>query len=160
MEGPRLFRRRFIPDETVELKNDEILKLDEDTLLTRWKALKPRKDFTCGMSCLFLKKGWKISRVMDDSGNCLYTYCDIVDVDFDVKNNIILFSDLLVDVVVYDNGFVKVLDIAEVSDALDLGLITVDTAKRALRLLDGLLRVIYSGKFQELLSMFQMEALI
>jgi predicted RNA-binding protein associated with RNAse of E/G family len=160
MDRPKLYRRRFIPNETVELKNDEIIRLDEDILLTKWKVLKPRDDFSHGVSCFHLKKGWKISRMMDDGNNCLYTYCDIMEIVRNYKENFILFNDLLVDVIVYDDGFVKVLDMAEVSDALDLGLITIEMAKSALRILDSLLDVIYSGRFEELLESFKSEALL
>ncbi|MDR1540755.1 MAG: DUF402 domain-containing protein [Clostridiales bacterium] len=152
MDRPKLFRRRFIPDETVELKNDEILMLDEDILVTKWDVLKPRSDFTHGVSCFYMKKGWKISRIMDARDKWLYTYCDIIETCKNEKDNIILFNDLLVDVIVYDNGFVKVVDAGEISEALDKNLITVDMAKKALRILDDLLELIYAGRFQELLS--------
>jgi hypothetical protein len=160
MQIPKLYRRRFIPDELVELKDDEILRLDDEVLLTRWKTLKPRKDFSGGVSCTFFDKGWKVSRIMDNQGNCLYTYCDIVEVIKDGNGEFILINDLLVDVIVYEDGFVKVLDMAEIAEALDEHLITVETAKKALRLLDDLLGVIYSGKFGDLLEAFKAEALL
>lgn len=35
----RLYRKRLIPEECVELKDDEILRLDENVIVTRWKCL-------------------------------------------------------------------------------------------------------------------------
>ena len=43
MEQIRLFRRRFLPDEVTELKDDTVLFLSDDLILTKWNVLKPRK---------------------------------------------------------------------------------------------------------------------
>ncbi|MDR3238877.1 MAG: DUF402 domain-containing protein [Clostridiales bacterium] len=152
MNQPKLFRRRFIPDELVELKNDVILRMDENVIVTEWTALKPRKDFTHGQSVFLTQKGWKISRFLDAREKCLYTYCDIIEICRDDRENTILFNDLLVDVIVYEDGFVKVMDTGELADALAQRLISVDTAIKALRLLDDLLQVIYAGRLPELLE--------
>ena len=45
MDEIKLYRRRFIPEETVFLKDDIIEKADGDIIITRWKTLKPRKEF-------------------------------------------------------------------------------------------------------------------
>jgi len=75
---------------------------------------------------------------------CIYIYCDIIEVE--LNDNEYLFTDLLADVIVYENGFTKVLDLAEIPEALDEGLITLDQAKKALIVLDKLLNMIYDGK--------------
>lgn len=147
---PALYRRRYIPDETVRLQDDEILSVSDEIILTRWKALKPRKDFTHGRSCYFMKRGFKISYFIDEHECRIYTYCDIIETVFNEAENAYTFNDLLVDVIIYDNGFVKVLDLGEIADALEQELITVETAKKSLRLLDELLALIYSGRFSEL----------
>ena len=36
MSRPRLFRRRFIPDENIELKDDMILALEPNLIITSW----------------------------------------------------------------------------------------------------------------------------
>ena len=144
---PTLIRRRFIPDETIAL-NDEILLANGDFILTNWKVLHPVHDFDSGRSCYFLKKGFKLSRFYRDGEPLDFIYCDLIETE--VTEDGYVFSDLLIDVLVYDSGFVKVADVGEVSDALDRNLISVDTAKKALRLLDSLLEIIYSGKFGEL----------
>ncbi|MCL2462444.1 MAG: DUF402 domain-containing protein [Defluviitaleaceae bacterium] len=144
---PTLTRRRFIPNESIPL-NDEIIRADGEIILTKWNVLHPVHDFDNGRSCYFLKKGFKLSRFYRGDKPLDYIYCDMIDAEPAGGGYII--NDLLIDVLVYDSGFVKVVDVGEVSDALDDGLISVDMAKKALRLLDNLLETIYSGRFREL----------
>jgi predicted RNA-binding protein associated with RNAse of E/G family len=152
MTKPKLYRRRFIPDELIELKNDEILRVDDEIILTRWNVLKPRNDFTHGESVFFLKRGWKISRFYDANDNCVYIYCDIIEIVRDECKNAILFNDLLVDVIVYENGMVKVLDLGEMADAIAQKLISSELAVMALRRLEDLLQLIYAGRLTKLLE--------
>ena len=144
--GTKLYRRRYIPNENVLLKDDVILLQDESTIVTKWNVLKPRKDFTHGYSCYLLDYGFKISLYIDANERVLYHYCDIIQTEYDADADVYTFHDLLVDVIVMPNGFVRVMDVGEVSEALEAGLITVDTAKRALTLLERLLGIIYSGQ--------------
>lgn len=46
MTNLKLFRRRFIPEEIVELKDDKILSMDKNNniIITKWNVLKPRND--------------------------------------------------------------------------------------------------------------------
>lgn len=150
MEKPTLYRRRFIPDETVMLKDDVIEHMDDEVIVTRWRVLKPRKDFQMGRSCYFLRRGFKVSRFMDADGRCVYHYCDIIDAERNPAENAYVFNDLLVDVIVYNDGFVKVMDLGEVPEAVERKLITAETAMRALARADELLRIIYAGRFHEL----------
>ena len=46
----------------------------------------------------------------------------------------------------YPDGKVEVVDLEEIADALDKKIITVSDAKKSLRRLDSLLKIIYSGK--------------
>ncbi|MDR1532268.1 MAG: DUF402 domain-containing protein [Clostridiales bacterium] len=155
MNPPVLLRRRFIPDETTVLADDKILALDNDLIITLWRTLKPRKDIAGGCSIYFLKKGFKVSRCLDANGVCVYTYCDIFECEYDGGSNTYSFNDLLIDVLVYPDGFVKVVDLGELSQALSLGLITVDMAKLALERADSLLDIIYGGRLAELTKYFQ-----
>ena len=50
MKKPVLFRKRYIPSEIVELKDDIILYRDDSMLITRWTTLKPRHDIAGGIS--------------------------------------------------------------------------------------------------------------
>ena len=147
---PKLYRRRFIPDEKIHLKNDEIVKIDNDVIITKWKSLKPRKDISHGISCVFLKKNIKVSKVFDTDNSLVYYYCDIIDVDYDETTNSYTTNDLLVDVLVLPDGFVKVVDLGEIPEALDKRFITNDDVKNILLYLDRLLQIIYNKKFKEL----------
>lgn len=144
---PKIYRRRFIPDEKVLLKDDIILEINSDVIITKWKVLKKREDFHSGVSCYFLKENIKVSKFISESGDLLYWYCDIIDWEYDEKTNTYIFNDLLIDIIVYEDGFVKVVDIGEVSSALRDGLIDVKLAEKALSAADNLLNTIYSGKF-------------
>jgi len=149
MQKLRLYRRRFIPNETIELRNDQIIRADDSIIVTKWNTIKPKAGFSHGVSCYFLGLGWKISRFLNDSGECVYTYCDIIEPIRDADENSILINDLLVDIIVYNNGEVKVVDLGEVAEALENGLIDAGTAAKALRRTDELLGVIYEGRLDE-----------
>lgn len=147
-----LFRRRFIPDEIIHLKDDEILFFSKDMIITKWKTLNPRADFTDGYSCYFTDRGFKVSQFYNN-GAFQYTYCDIIETEF--HEDKIIFNDLLVDVVITAEGFVKVLDLGEISEALDKELITQEQAKKALTVADELLSIIYSSNFEKLMEPFE-----
>lgn len=151
MDCIKLYRKRFIPEEIVFLKDDVVLEADEDKIITKWDALKPRGDFVGGYSYYYLKKGYKISKFIDNNGNLVYYYCDIIDVAFDEIENSYIFTDLLADVIVYEDERVEVVDLAEIAEALDRNLITQELAKKALRILDELLNIIYNSGMQSLL---------
>ena len=150
MTNPILYRRRIIPDECVLLKDDIILSCDEDTIVTQWNALHPKKDLHHGASCYFLKEGYKVSKFCREDGSLLYWYCDIVDYDYDTLFNKLIVSDLLADVIIYPDGFVKVVDLDELVTALEARSISLDTLKASLNKLNKLLNVIYAGNFTSL----------
>lgn len=148
----KLYRKRFIPEETVFLKDDKILYSDENVIVTKWNVLKPRNDFEKGYSCYFLKKGFKISKFIDKDGKLFYYYCDIIETEYVNEENTFIFMDLLADIIVYENGFVKVVDIGEITDALNKHLIDIELAKSALKRLDELLTIIYAGDLKKLIK--------
>ncbi len=147
MEHPVLYRKRIIPEECIRLKDDIILTCNEDYILTSWNALKPKKDLHHGYSCYFLKDGIKVSKFCDSDRSLLCWYCDIVEYDYNRDTNVLTVVDLLADVVVYPDGFVKVMDLDELVTALDAGLITPDILKLSLLTVNRLLEIIYNGKF-------------
>lgn len=149
-EGLQLFRHRYIPEEFTPLSEDEILRLDDNLLVTRWKTLKPRQDFVGGTSAFFMDKGWKVSKIVDCEGNVTHWYCDIIDIVKNEENNSIIYEDLLFDVVVYPNGKLKVLDSDEAADAFEKGLITKEQLLKGLRSMNELLNQIYQGRFDRL----------
>ena len=57
---------------------------------------------------------------------------------------------LLADVIVYPDGFVKVVDIGEMAQALEENLITVPQLKSALHSLNSLLERVYAGDMPSL----------
>lgn len=149
MSRPRLFRRRFIPDENIELKDDMILALEPNLIITSWNVLKPRRDISRGVSAYFIDKGIKVSKVFDNAGQMVYWYCDIIETHYDEKENTYTFNDLLIDVVVYPDGQVEVLDMDEFADALEQGILSVGTIAHAMRATDDLLHTIYAGEFEK-----------
>ena len=149
MSRPRLFRRRFIPDENIELKDDMILALEPNLIITSWNVLKPRRDISRGVSAYFIDKGSKVSKVFDNAGQMVYWYCDIIETHYDKKENTYTFNDLLIDVVVYPDGQVEVLDMDEFADAMEQGILSVGTIAHAMRATDDLLHTIYAGEFEK-----------
>lgn len=147
MKDLKLFRRRYIPNEKILLKDDIILSTEENIIVTKWRVLKPRKDFTNGYSCYFIQEGFKVSKFFNDDNTCVYIYCDIIETEFFEDENAFVFNDLLIDVIIYENNFVKVVDIAEVAKALDENIITLSQAKDTLLKTDKLLDLIYNSKF-------------
>ena len=60
-----------------------------------------------------------------------------------------MFTDLLADVIIDNNGLVRVVDLDELADAHKEHVISDQLLDTALRRLDSLLNVIYSGEFIE-----------
>jgi len=147
-----LYRRRLIPDECVSLHDDIILYMDEEVLVTSWKTLHPKKDFDHGFSCYYLKEGCKISCFYHADNTLLYYYCDIISSEYDQHSGRLTVTDLLADVIVYPDGFVKICDLDELVSAHDRGLISTDLLKTSIGSLHRLLEMIYAGKLKDLLS--------
>ena len=152
---PVIYRRRYIPDENVCLRNDTIIYYDQSVLITKWTALRPRSDFDNGISCYLIDKGIKISKFFLDK-RLIYHYIDIIEAQISPDSYEIVFNDLLIDVVVENSGFVKVLDLGQVPVALEQGLITREQAMSALKISSWLLDIIYKGNFDDLLQYFDM----
>ena len=147
MADPRLFRKRYIPEEVVDISGDEILYHDEKMIITSWKPINPREDISGGISFAFLEEGYKISRFNKGNGEFAYWYCDIIDVEYEENTNTYTFVDLLLDVKILPDGKVMVLDLDELADAQEKFLITQMQACDSLRKLNSLLKIIYKGEF-------------
>lgn len=150
MNELKLYRKRLIPDECILLKDDEILHIDPEVIITKWNTLHPKKTLHHGYSCYFLDRGFKVSKFYDHDGNLISWYCDIITHTYDSETNTYIFTDLLVDVIVYPDGFVRVVDLDELADAQRDGLISVENMQKALRRTDKLLSLIYKGAFGKL----------
>lgn len=147
-----LYRKRYIPDETIRLDNDEILKYEDNLLITRWDTISAHKDFVGGVSAFFFDNGWKVSKFLDAKGEVCFWYCDIVEIIKNEEENSITCVDLLFDIIVYPNGYFKVVDCDEAADALEQGLITKEQLLKALRSMNELLSLIYNDRFDRLQS--------
>lgn len=150
MDDLKIYRRRMIPDECILLKDDIILEKTPDRIITKWNTLKPRRDFHHGYSCYYLNLGYKVSKFYREDDTLLYWYCDIVDYRYQAAENALIVTDLLADVVIYPDGYIKVLDVNELAIALEKKLCEPQVITQALRKLDSLLNLIYDDKFDTL----------
>lgn len=150
MNTLKLYRKRFIPEELVFLKNDLILVQEESLIVTKWTALHPRNDIAGGISAYYIDKGIKVSKIFDKDSKLVYWYCDIIQMKYGTAPDTLIIEDLLIDVILYEDGSVKILDLDELCDALDRKFISMEEAKYALRVLDTLLKIIYLGRFNTL----------
>lgn len=150
MALPMLYRRRFIPSELIYLKDDVILVNEENLIITKWLTLHPRKDIARGISAFYLDRGFKISKIFDTEGNVVYWYCDIIQVKKDNDKNTVVIEDLLIDVILYNDGSMRIMDLDELADALEQKLISQEEATYALRTLNRLLTIISDKAFHSL----------
>ena len=150
MEDLKLYRRRIIPEECVYLKDDILLYHDNEVIITKWNTLHPKKTLHHGYSCYFLERGFKVSKFYDHENQLISWYCDIIMHTFDADTNTYVFTDLLADVIIYPDGFVRVVDLDELADAQRDHLITPEEMQLALRHLDKLLSLIYKGAWPRL----------
>ena len=150
MKNPTLYRKRFIPDEVIELKNDVILECNDSILVTKWNALKKREDISTGYSCLYLKDGYKISKFLKADGSLLSWYCDIVTYDYNKKDNKLTTIDLLADVIIYPDGKMTVVDLDELYEAFEKKLIDLSLLKKSLLSLNRLLKEINENGIENL----------
>ena len=159
MDTPQFYRKRIIPEECVPLKDDVILEMNDDFIITKWNTLHPKKNLHHGYSCYFLKEGYKVSKFLKEDDSLLYWYCDIIKTDYDKETNTYIFTDLLADVIMYPDGFVKVVDIDEIAIALRKDKIPVEDIITLLTNLDKLLKVVYSEDFEIYKHMINVYAL-
>ena len=148
-----LYRKRFIPNELISLHKDEVVYANEELIVTRWNTLKPRTDFSHGISAYFLKKNCKVTKVLNTDSKLVYWYCDIMQIvdcsQTNDKEHVLVMEDLLIDVIVYPDGSVRVLDLDEAAEAAEQGLITQEMLYRSMRAANNLLQDIYTGNFKE-----------
>ena len=150
METIQMYRRRYIPDEKILLKDDVILSKSDNVIVTTWDVLHPRDDIDHGVSAYFLKEGFKVSKIFDKNNTFVYWYCDIIDVTTEDNDTTYVFHDLLTDVIIYPDGHAEVVDLDEISDALEQNLLPPSLIALSLRRTNALLQIIYGGKFDTL----------
>lgn len=150
MAVSKLYRRRLIPAECLLLKDDIIVEQNDEVLITKWKTIRPKPDFSHGCSCYFLQEGIKVSKIYRSDGSLVYWYCDIVDYDYDADSQSLTVIDLLADVILYPEGRMEVVDLDELAEAMERELITKEQMTTCLRNLNHLLSMIYRDKFDRL----------
>lgn len=145
-----LFRKRLIPDECVSLKDDIIIHQDDSHIITSWKTFHPKAEFSHGISYYLINDGFKVSNFYKEDNSLAYIYCDIIDTAYDAGTDTYVFTDLLADVLVYPDGRVKVVDLDELSEANETGLLSLDDLHKALHITNALLTEVYAGRFSAL----------
>ena len=150
MQHPDLYRKRYIPEQTNYLRDDTVYLCTPERIVTGWKTLRPRSDIARGLSLYCMEEGWKISKMFHADGHFVYWYIDIIEPEVRESENSIIFHDLLLDIVIYPDGDVKILDLDELADALDQHKIPEEFAVKALRRADTLLRRIRRGELAPL----------
>ena len=143
----KLYRKRYLPDEIVHLKDDIILYHDEFRIVTSWNTLKPRKDIKRGISAYFMEEGLKISKVFNEKDDVVYWYCDIIRTE--KKDTSLIFHDLLADIIVYPDGSLRVVDLDELGQLLQENKIDKAFVSDALLKTNFLLTQIYNGNFKK-----------
>lgn len=147
-----LYRKRLIPSECIHLKDDQIIHVDENAIITKWNTLRPKDEFAHGISFYCLSHGWKISKFYRADNSLAYIYCDIIDTSYDKTTDTYTFTDLLADVIIENNGLVRVVDLDELADACSTQIISNEMLVTALHRLNSLLTIIYSGEFQQFID--------
>lgn len=155
MKPLQIYRKRLIPAECLLLKDDIIVEQNESTIITKWKTLNPKTTFSHGCSCYFLNDGIKVSKFYRHDNSLLYWYCDVVSYDYNKDENSLIVTDLLADVIIHPDGNVKVVDLDELAEAFDRGLISPEQMSLCLHQLNNLLTLIYRDKFDRLQDHFQ-----
>lgn len=135
--------------ECVELKDDVIVYQDADRIVTIWNTLKPKKEFSHGISYYVMNEGIKVSKFYRDDNSLTYIYVDIIDTEYNREEDKFIFTDLIADVIVNENGNYRVVDLDELADAFKTNIISKDFIVASLHRLNNLLLSIYNGSFEE-----------
>ncbi len=135
--------------ECVELKDDVIVYQDADRIVTVWNTLKPKKEFSHGISYYVMNEGIKVSKFYRDDNSLTYIYVDIIDTEYNKEEDKFIFTDLIADVIVNEDGNYRVVDLDELADAFKSDIISKDYLVASLNRLNNLLLSIYSGSFKE-----------
>ena len=143
-----VIRRRYIPDEVITLNQDTIYYVSDELIVSGWKAIRLRQDISGGFSAYYPKLGIKTSKLFDGNGNLLYWYNDISELNF--NGNDINFTDLLIDLIVFPNKSIKILDFDEFADAIEKNYITKEQEIKALKSFHTLLDYIYNNNYATL----------
>lgn len=150
-----IYRKRFIPNETILLKDDILITSNDDYLLTSWTSLKPRKDLAKGASLYLFKENIKISKFYGHDGSFLCWYCDVVDYETNEMPSRLTVVDLLADIVIKPDFSYSVLDLDELALAKEQNFIDERRLLLSLRTVNHLLNdILLTGRFPALQEPF------
>nr|WP_315101110.1 DUF402 domain-containing protein [uncultured Catonella sp.] len=138
-------RKRYIPNEVITLNHDIIYYVSDELIVSGWKAIRLRQDISGGFSVYYPKLGIKTSKLFDSDDRLLYWYNDISELVFNGNN--INFTDLLIDVIIYPDNSIRIMDIDEFSEAINQKLITKEQEIKALNSFHTLLNYIYNNEY-------------
>lgn len=138
-------RKRYIPNEVITLNHDVIYHVSDELIVSGWKAIRLRQDISGGFSAYYPNLGIKTSKFFDGNGELLYWYNDISELYF--SGNDINFTDLLIDVVIFPDNSIKIMDIDEFAEAIEKKLITKEQEIKALNSFHNLLNYIYNNEY-------------
>ena len=149
MRDLTIIRKRYIPNEEIDISSDRILVDTKDILITKWLPINPRKDIAWGISYVNFNDNYKISRFYGKNDEFLFWYCDIIEAakEQSGEQRRYVFTDLLLDVVIYPNMHYEIKDMEELSEAFETGLIDKRQYDVSLGALERLLKNIQSGEF-------------
>ena len=74
MGVPKLYRKRYMPNEIVHLKDDIITYQAENVMVTKWDVLHPKAKFSHGVSCYYMDKGWIPIYAMENVLSMFHSY--------------------------------------------------------------------------------------
>lgn len=142
----KLYRKRYFPDEEVDISGDEILYLDDDLLVTKWQPINYRNDIGSGISFWYFNKNIKVSKLYDKELKFKSYYIDMCryEIEKDVKYKIV---DLLADVVVNPDMTYKVLDFDELTEYLEKEAITPKEFMQSIKAFTKVITDINDGVF-------------
>lgn len=143
----KMYRKRFIPNEIIDISSDEVLERNENVIVTKWKPIKAREDIGAGISYTFLKKGYKISKIYDNKGKFIYWYCDVLEHSYDEEKDEYIFTDLLADLKVYPDGKMEILDFDELAEAKKNEIITGAQLLSAIKSINTLIEMVQNNYF-------------
>ena len=141
-------RRRYIPDELISLSLDTIYHVSDELVVSGWKAIRLRPDISGGFSAYYPNLGIKVSKLFDGDNKLLYWYNDISELFF--NGNDINFTDLLIDLIIFPDNSIKILDLDEFAEAIEKNYITKEQEIKALKSFHNLLDIIYNNNYSTL----------
>jgi predicted RNA-binding protein associated with RNAse of E/G family len=138
---PKRYKKKLFPPAIIDISSDILYFFNKELMVTGWapEVDDPTEGVASVISFIFLEKGFQISKKFDKNNTFLYWYCDIIDVESDQENNIYTITDLVVDVVVYPDNYVRIIDLDELANLIEQDGLDKKLLLKALRNLDNLL---------------------